>query len=161
VIRTLTVPLRLTLALTRLSARTGFAAGKLTARASYKAGRRVGLSRVLTFAVGAGLGLLLAPTSGAELREKLRRFAEDRRAAVGSGSDAELAVRVREALSQSPRTWHLPQPEVDVVDGKAILTGDAPHASGKADIEDAVAAVPGVVDVDSRLIVAVASNGTH
>jgi hypothetical protein len=159
VIRTLTVPLRLTLALTRLSARTGFAAGKLTARTGYRAGRRVGFTRVLAFAVGAGLGLLFAPTSGAELREKLRRFVEDRRAA-GSGSDAELAMRVRETLAQSPRTWHLPQPEVDVVDGKAILTGDAPHASGKADIEDAVAAVPGVIDVDSRLIVAVTTNGT-
>jgi hypothetical protein len=150
----------LTLALTRLSARTGFTAGRLTARTGYRAGRRVGFTRVLAFGVGAALGLLLAPTSGAELREKLRRAIEERRAA-GGGSDTDVAVRVREALSQSPRTWHLPQPEVDVVGGTVILTGDAPHPSGKADIEEAVAAVPGVVGVDSRLIVSVASNGTH
>jgi hypothetical protein len=160
VIRTLTVPLRLTLALTRLSARTGFAAGRLTARVGFRAGRRVGLTRVLAFGAGTALGLLLAPTSGAELRERLRRAIDERRAAA-AGTDAELAVRVREALSQSPRTWHLPQPEVDVVDGTAILTGGAPHPSGKADIEDAVAAVPGVVGVDSRLIVTAAGNGTH
>lgn len=159
-IRTLTVPLRLALALTRLSARTGFAAGRLTARTGYRTGRRVGLTRVLAFGVGTAVGLLLAPTSGAELREKLRRIIDERRAAAG-GSDADVAVRVREALSQSPRTWHLPQPDVDVVDGTVILTGDAPHPSGKADIEEAVAAVPGVVGVDSRLIVSVASNGTH
>jgi hypothetical protein len=157
VIRTLFVPLRLTLGVSRISARTGFAAGKLTARTGYRAGRRIGFGRVLVFAAGAGIALLLAPTSGAELRDRLRRAIEERRAASRL-SDAEVAVRVRETLSQSPRTWHLPQPAIDVVDGTAILTGDAPHLSGKADIEEAVASVPGVLGVDSRLVVASATS---
>jgi hypothetical protein len=155
--RTLFVPLRLTLGVSRISARTGFAAGKLTARTGYRAGRRIGFGRVLVFAAGAGIALLVAPTSGAELRDRLRRAIEERRAASRL-SDAEVAVRVRETLTQSPRTWHLPQPEIDVVDGMAILTGDAPHPSGKADIEEAVASVPGVLGVDSRLVVASAGN---
>jgi hypothetical protein len=160
VLRTLTVPLRLTLGVSRISARTGFAAGKLTARTGYRAGRRVGLGRMVFFAAGAGVALLLAPTSGAELRERIRRAIEERNAA-NRLSDAEVAVRVREVLSQSPRTWHLPQPAIDVVDGTAILTGDAPHASGKADIEEAVASVPGVLGIDSRLVVASAGNGVN
>ena len=63
-----------------------------------------------------------------------------------------MAERVRYELSHSPRTWHLPQPDVEVVAGTAILTGGAPHATGKADIERAAAAVPGVAEVDSRLV---------
>jgi hypothetical protein len=153
VIRTLFIPLRLTVGVGRISARTGFAAGRLTARTGYRAGRRLGFGRMTVFAAGAGVALLLAPTSGAELRERIRRALDQRRFAGGL-SDAEVADLVREALSQSPRTWHLPQPSIDVVEGTAILTGDAPHLSGKADIEDAVAAVPGVVGVDSRLVVA-------
>jgi hypothetical protein len=158
VIRTIFVPLRLTLGVGRISARTGFAAGRLTARTGYRATRRLGFGRILFFAAGAGVALLLAPTSGAELRERLRRAIEERRAGLNP-SDAEVADRVRETLSQSPRTWHLPQPGIDVIDGTAILTGDAPHPTGKADIEEAVAAVPGVVGVDSRLVVAAIGTG--
>jgi osmotically-inducible protein OsmY len=158
--RILTVPVRLTWGVSRLSARTGFAAGRLSARTSYRTARRVGLGRLVFLAAGVGIGLLVAPTSGAELRDRLRQAIDARRADQRL-SDAEVAVRVREALSQSPRTWHLPQPAIDVVDGTAILTGDAPHPSGKADIEQAVAAVPGVIGVDSRLVVASSSNGVE
>ena len=159
-LRTLTVPLRLTIGVGKVSARTGYAAGKLTALTGYRTGRRLGFGRMLFFAAGAGVALLLAPTSGAELRERIRRALEDRQAG-GDMSDVQVAVRVREVLSQSPRTWHLPQPDIDVVDGLAILTGDAPHATGKADIEEAVASVPGVVAIDSRLVVASAGNGLN
>ena len=41
----------------------------------------------------------------------------------------------------------------------AILSGGAPHETGKADIERAAAAVPGVAEVESRLIVGAAGNG--
>ena len=37
--------------------------------------------------------------------------------------------------------------------GTAILTGSAPHATGKEDLESAAAAVAGVVEVDSQLVV--------
>jgi hypothetical protein len=119
-------------------------------RTTYRTVRRIGLGRLAVFAAGAGAGLLAAPTSGAELRDRLRRRWEDRGEVSG---DLEIAQRVREELSQSPRTWHLPQPEVEVAEGTAILTGLVPHASGRADLERVAAAVAGVVDIDSRLIV--------
>jgi hypothetical protein len=152
-LRMVLLPLRLTLGVGRMSARAGYTTGKLTARTGYRATRRVGLGRVLAFGAGVGVGLLIAPAPGHELRERLRRRWEELRAAATAVSDVDLAERVRQELAQSPRTWHLPQPDVEVVAGTAVLTGEAPHPSGKADIERAVAAVPGVLGVDNRLVV--------
>lgn len=157
-IRTVTFPVRVTYGAGKLGAKTGYAAGRMSARAGYRAARFVGVSRILALALGVAIGLLIAPTSGQELRDRLLRQWEARRAPA---SDDAVAERVRYELSHSPRTWHLPQPEVEVIAGTAILTGDAPHASGKADIERAAAAVPGVAEVDSRLIVGSGNGGTQ
>jgi hypothetical protein len=143
-------PVRLTYGVGKLGVKTGYRAGRLGVGSTYHVTRRVGLSRLLAVGVGIAIGLLIAPTSGQELRDRLLRQWEARRAPA---SDDAVAERVRYELSHSPRTWHLPQPEVEVVAGTAILVGDAPHATGKADIERATAAVPGVSDVDSRLVV--------
>jgi len=140
----------------KLGVKTGYQAGRLSVGSTYKVGRFVGISRLLALALGVGIGLLIAPTTGAELREQLRRKWEGRNAPA---SDDAVAERVRYELSHSPRTWHLPQPDVDVVGGTAILTGGAPHETGKADIERAAAAVPGVADVDIRLVVGAVGNG--
>jgi BON domain len=148
-LRILMLPWRVAFGMSRASLRAGYATGKMSARMGYRT-TWLGFTRVLAFAVGVGVGLLAAPTSGVELRERLRRRVEELRAPM---SDEELAERVRQELAQSPRTWHLPQPDVEVVGGTAVLTGEAPHSSGKADIERAVAGVPGVVDVDNRLII--------
>jgi hypothetical protein len=156
VIRAVLLPVRLTYGVGKLGVRTGYQAGRLSVGSTYRVGRFVGLSRLLALALGVGIGLLIAPTSGAELREQLRRKWEARSAPA---SDEAVAERVRYELSHSPRTWHLPQPAVDVVGGTAILTGGAPHETGKADIERAAAAVPGVSDVDSRLVVGSTGNG--
>jgi len=118
--------------------------------AAYRVLRAIGPVRLLIVAVGVGIGLLVAPTSGAELRDRLRRRWEERGESAG---DLDVAQRVRDELAQSPRTWHLPQPEVEVTDGTAILTGQVPHLSGRADLERTAAAVAGVVAVDSRLTV--------
>lgn len=123
---------------------------RIGTRTTYRTARRIGWARMAIFAAGAGAALLAAPTSGAELRDRLRRRWEDR--GEGSG-DLGIAQRVREELAQSPRTWHLPQPEVEVADGTAILTGLVPHLAGRADLERAAAAVAGVVTVDSHLVV--------
>jgi hypothetical protein len=119
-------------------------------RTSYRIIRAIGLVRLAILAVGIGIGLLIAPTSGVELRDRLRRRLEEQRDVSG---DLVIAQRVREELAQSPRTWHLPQPEVEVAGGTAILTGEVPHLSGRADLERIAAAVAGVVAVDSRLVV--------
>jgi osmotically-inducible protein OsmY len=151
-VRTVLFPVRLTYGVGKLSARTGYRAGKASVTGTYKAGRLLGYGRMATLAAGVGIGLLIAPTSGVELRESLRRKLDER---GGPATDDEIAERVRYELSHSPRTWHLPQPEVEVVSGTAILTGAAPHATGKDDLEQAAAAVTGVAGIDSRLVVGV------
>ena len=155
-IRTVLLPARATVGVGKVSAKTGYRTGKFSARSTYRLGRLIGLRRALFLGVGVGIGMLVAPTSGQELRDKLRRQWDSRRAPA---SDDAVAERVRYELSHSPRTWHLPQPDVEVVAGKAILTGGAPHATGKADIERAAASVPGVADIDSRLVVGNADGG--
>jgi hypothetical protein len=156
VIRTVLLPVRAAVGVGKLSAKTGYRTGRLSARSTYRVGRLIGLRRVPVLGAGIGIGLLVAPTSGQELRDKLRRQWESRRAPA---TDDAVAERVRYELSHSPRTWHLPQPEVEVVAGKAILSGGAPHATGKADIERAAASVPGVADIESRLVVGSGDGG--
>jgi hypothetical protein len=120
----------------------------LPVKVGYRTGRLLGLRRILLIAIGVAIGLLLAPTPGAELRARLRKEVEARRAG-GAGGD--LAERVRYELSHSPRTWHLPQPTVKVEGGTAILSGDVPHEVGRVDLERAAASVTGVTSVDNLL----------
>jgi hypothetical protein len=148
--RAIFLPARMTYGVGKLSAKTGYKAGRASVAGTYKAGHLLGYRRMLTVAIGVGIGLLIAPTSGQELRDSLRRRWEQR---SGPESDDVIAERVRHELSHSPRTWHLPQPAVEVVEGTAILTGASPHATGKADIERTAAAVAGVTSVDNRLVI--------
>jgi osmotically-inducible protein OsmY len=128
-----------------LPARIGVGTTKLGMKAGYRAGRLLGYRRMFVFALGVGVGLLIAPMTGRELRARLQALLEQQRA----GGD--LAARVSYELSHSPRTWHLPQPEVEVVGGTAILRGEVPHEVGRADLERTAAAVAGVVDVDNQV----------
>jgi osmotically-inducible protein OsmY len=124
----------------------------LPVRLVYRLSRLLGLRRIGTLAVGVGVGLLLAPVPGAEMRERLRRRLEEAGLGVPAG-DGEIAERVRRELSQSPSTWHLTQPQVEVVAGSVILSGEVPHTTARTDLERTAAAVPGVVAVDNRLVV--------
>jgi hypothetical protein len=155
-IRLVLLPLRLGFGLSKAALKTGFLAGKLSVGSTYKAGRMVGLTRILALGAGVLIGWLTAPTSGQELRDRLQRQLASRRAPA---SDEAVAERIRYELSHSPRTWHLPQPAVQVDGGTAILTGGAPHETGRADIERAAAAVPGVTQVENRLVVGAGGNG--
>ena len=104
----------------------------------------------MVFGAGVGVGLLVAPVTGVEMRERLRRAIEARRPVA----DQDLAERVRFELSHSPRTWHLPQPAVEVNGHVAVLRGQVPHETGRADLERAAAAVAGVAGVDNQVVVA-------
>ena len=100
-----------------LPAKVGVGTTKLGMKAGYRTGRLLGYRRLFVFGAGVAVGMLFAPMAGRELRAKLQAMAEERRA-VGGG---DLAEKVRYELSHSPRTWHLPQPEVEVIGGTAIL----------------------------------------
>jgi BON domain len=154
--RAVTFPVRLTYGVGKLGVKTGYRAGRLSAGTAYRAGRFVGPKGVVALGAGVAVGLLAAPTSGQELRDKLRRQLASRGAPA---TDDAVAERVRYELSHSPRTWHLPQPSVQVAGGTAILTGGAPHETGKNDIERAALAVPGVADVESHLVIGAAGDG--
>jgi hypothetical protein len=115
----------------------------------YKAGSLLGYRRLLTFAFGVGVGLLVAPVPGSQLRERLRAVLTGE----GPASDAVVTDRVRAELSSSPRTWHLPQPVVEAAAGTVTLRGEVPHDLGREELERTAAAVPGVLAVDNRLTV--------
>ena len=134
----LTLPLRLVVV--------GFRTGFLSARFTRRTVRFIGYRRLALLLVGVGIGLMVAPVPGAELRRRLRVAVESR-----SGTTVDLADRVREELAASPRTWHLPQPAVVVESGTVVLTGDVPHATAAADLERTVRSIKGVVEVDNRL----------
>jgi hypothetical protein len=137
-----------------LPAKVGVGSTMLGVKAGYRTGRLLGYRRILVFGLGVGVGLLIAPMTGDELRTRLRHLIEQRR---GTG---DLAERVRFELSHSPRTWHLPQPDVEVIGGTAILRGEVPHEVGRADLERTAAAVAGVVHVENQVDVA-GGNGQH
>jgi hypothetical protein len=123
----------------------GFASGRIAGRTA----RYLGWRRLSLVVVGIGIGLLLAPVPGAELRRRIGQRLGD----LGGTPPVDLADRVRDELASSPRTWHLPQPAVAIEAGRVVLTGDVPHATAAADLERTVAAIRGVVEVDNRLTV--------
>lgn len=133
------LPVRLVFGTTRL----GFSVG-------YRTGRLFGYRRLATLAVGVGIGLLVAPVPGRQLRAALRRRIESSRA----GSGPELGERVRFELAHHPRTWHLPQPAVEVEQRRVILRGEVPDAAARQEMVRAAAALAGVSEVDDRLVVA-------
>lgn len=138
-----------------LPARVGVGTTKLGVRAGYRAGRLLGYRRIFVFGAGVGVGLLIAPMTGREARAKLQRLIEERRGGVG-----DLAERIRFELSHAPRTWHLPQPTVEVQGGTAILRGTVPDETSRIDLERTAAAVAGVVEVDNHVAI-VGSSGTN
>lgn len=138
-----------------LPAKVGVGSTKLGVKAGYRAGRLLGYRRLFVFAAGVGVGLLVAPMTGREARARLRALIEARR-----GGPTDLAERVRFELSHAPRTWHLPQPTVEVQGGTVILRGVVPHETGRLDLERTAAAVAGIVEVDNHVAVS-ASSGTN
>jgi osmotically-inducible protein OsmY len=112
--------------------------------------RRLGAVGVVTLLVGIGIGMLVAPTSGAQLRARLRTLV----GGTGALPDGEVRVAVQRELSAAPRTWHLPQPEVAVHGGVVTLRGTVPHDTARLEVEAAAAGVRGVQGVVNDLVVA-------
>ena len=125
---------------------------------TYRATRFVGLSRLLAVGVGVAIGMLVAPTSGADLRDRLRRRwrratpPPATKAVAEQGRRAVLAPHMAPTPARGRRRGRHGHPH-----------RRSPHETGKADIERAAAAVPGVSEVDShRLVVGTTGNGdTH
>lgn len=144
-IRLALLPVRLLLGTAKVGVKTG-----------YRSGRLVGYRRLTLLAVGIGIGVLVAPAAGAQTRARLRALSDSRPA-----DQIGLVEKVRYELLNSPRTWHLPQPSVEVVGRAAVLRGTVPHASGRADLERTAAAVPGVASVDNRIEIGVVGTNGH
>jgi hypothetical protein len=125
----------------------GFKVGSGSAKLTHRTVRFVGYRRVLVLLVGVAIGVLIAPVPGAQLRAKVQA----KLGGLGRPSPLVLGDKVREELSSSPRTWHLPQPGVSVDGGTVTLTGDVPHATAAADLERTVRSVSGVTDVVNNL----------
>lgn len=110
--------------------------------------RVAGPKAVVAFVLGAAVALLLAPGPGRELRARLLRL-------VGASgpTDEELADTVVFELGHAPRTWHLPQPEVAVIDRRVVLRGSVPHDTARDELVRVAAGIPGVAGVDDQLVV--------
>jgi hypothetical protein len=161
IFRLLLLPIKLVFALLGTFVRTirgtfrvGYKVGAAPVKAGGRATRAAGFSGVVCFVLGLALGLLFAPVKGRDLRTKLQR-------ALGRGaglSDAELAEKVGFELGHAPRTWHLPQPGVAVVEGRVQLRGRVPHDTAREELVRVAAAIPGVGGVDDLLEVEAASS---
>jgi len=138
-----------------LPAKVGVGTTKLGVKAGYRTGRLLGYRRIFVFGAGVVLGLLVAPVTGREARAKLRELFEK----LTGGPPQDLAERVRFELSHSPRTWHLPQPVVEVQGSTVVLRGQVPHETGRADLARTAAAVAGIAEVDNQ--VSVTSSPPH
>ncbi len=78
----------------------------------------------------------------------------------GVVTDEELAEKVGFELSHAPRTWHLPQPEVAVLNGRVELRGHVPSGTGREEFERVASAVPGVAAVENLIEVEQAESET-
>ncbi|HEX9992103.1 MAG TPA: YtxH domain-containing protein, partial [Acidimicrobiales bacterium] len=103
------------------------AVGRLGFTAGWRAGRLVGPRRIALVGAGVVVGLLVAPVPGRDLRERARRALAD----VRPPRPDALADRVRSAIGSDQRTWHLPQPEVEVTGRRVVLRGEVPHEAGR------------------------------
>jgi osmotically-inducible protein OsmY len=134
------VPVKLALGLVKLSVRSTFFALR---------------SSILSFVAGIGAGWFLTSTpTGRQLVDQVRDLVSG---TSGPVDDDQLAAQVRTELASSTRTWHLPQPQVAVSAGIVTLTGEAPHDTGRTDLEEAARSVRGVVSVLNNLTVAAAA----
>lgn len=145
--RLVLLPFKLLFATLGLTFKTGYKVGTAPVKVGWKATRAAGISGIVCFLLGLAIGLLFAPGPGRELRDKLmRRFGGG-----GPLTDVELAEKVGFELGHAPRTWHLPQPEVTVVEGRVELRGRIPHETARDELVRVATSVPGVNGINDLL----------
>ncbi|MBA3303931.1 MAG: YtxH domain-containing protein [Acidimicrobiia bacterium] len=111
-------------------------------KTGYRTGRLIGYRRVGVLALGVGIGLLVAPRPGRELREQVRQRLSER-GLLSSG------VPPVEPLAP----WESPSPLPDVTAAATATAGATPDANGAtspvaADPGTAVGTEPGLGGVD-------------
>lgn len=154
VFRLMLLPFRLLFKSASLFMRLTLKIAVLPMRACGATTRMVGFRGILFGLVGLAVGLLFAPVPGRQLREKLLTLMAD----GGAIPDEELADKVSFELSHAPRTWHLePQPEVSVLAGRVVLTGEIRDEDAREEFARVAAAIPGVSSVDNQLVVVAVS----
>jgi len=146
--RLILLPFRLLFAVFGITVKTGYRVGKLPARAGTRAAGLVGFRGWLFFVLGFALGILFAPGPGRVLRAKLQQLVDR-----DTDSDVELGDRVAFELAHAPRTWHLDQPVVKVLDGRVRLSGTVPTSEARTELARVAGAIPGVSGVDNHLSV--------
>jgi hypothetical protein len=151
--RLMLLPFKLLFATLGITFRTGYRVGTAPVRVGWRATRAAGIAGVMCFVLGLAAGLLFAPGSGRELRQKAKRLL----AGGGPLSDDELAQKVGFELGHAPRTWHLPQPEVQVSAGRVRLTGTVPHETARDELLRVAESVQGVNGVEDDLAVEAAT----
>jgi hypothetical protein len=155
VFRLLLLPFKILLATLGTSFRVGTRVGTAPIKVGFRATRLAGFSGIVCFFLGLAVGLLFAPAKGRDLRAKLQR-------ALGQGAgltDEELAEKVGFELGHAPRTWHLPQPDVSVIEGRVQLRGRVPHDEAREELVRVAHAIQGVAGVDDLLEVESAPAG--
>ena len=104
----------------KAAAGTAKVGGKVTAgsfKTGYRTGRLIGYRRVAVLAVGVGIGLLVAPRPGRELRAQVRQRLTERGLIAGGVPPVEPVA-----------PWESPSPLPDVT--AAGAAGAAPDANG-------------------------------
>lgn len=140
------LPIKLAFKLLGFSTKVAYKTGKVPVKVSTRTVRLPGARGWLFFLIGLAVGLLFAPGPGRELRLKLQR-----KLGGAGGTDTELAEKVTFELAHAPRTWHLDQPEVDVVEGRVVLRGAVPAPEARDELARVAAAIPGVAAVDNQI----------
>lgn len=145
VIRLVLLPVRVLLAVVGVTFRGGYLVGRAPVKAGATVARLPGWRGWFFLVVGVGLGLLLAPVPGRDLRARVRRML------AGETDDGELRDKVAFELAHAPRTWHLPQPDVRAEGGRIILTGAVANATDGEELARVAGSIPGVRGVDNLL----------
>jgi hypothetical protein len=144
-------PLRLLGRSTAVAFRAGRTVGTAPLRVTAGVSRRLGAVGTVCLVAGVLLGLLVAPISGRQLRERIRTLV----AGTSPLPDETVRAAVVAELATAPRTGDLPtQPSVTVVGGVVTLDGQVPHGAARIEAEAIVAGVPGVQGVVNHLATA-------